>query len=139
MKLFNKCLLAVLAGAVAGVLILGLGGRIAMALIAIGSGTDLNLSLRGIFEVLPVGILIGTVGGLLLVPVRIVFPTHRLTRGIIIGALLFSGSLLISWSAGGLKLDFHSVLPLTLAVVAIIFMLYGVAIDALLTRFERFR
>jgi len=132
-------LIPILAGAVAGVLILGLGGRIGMALIAIGSGTDLNLSLRGILEVLFVGILIGTVGGLLLVPVRIVFPTNRLTRGIIIGVLLLSGSLLMSWFTGGLKLDLHSVLPLTLVVVSIIFIFYGVVIDALLTRFERIR
>ena len=138
LNLLKKCLLAVFVGIFGGVFILGVGGRIATALIAIAAGTNLNLSLRGLLEVLFVGSLIGAVGGFLLVPVRIILPTHRLTRGIIIGVLLASGCLVIAWSRGDLNLDFHSVLPFTLAAVVIIFVLYGVAIDVLFTRFEHF-
>ena len=61
----------------------------------------------------------------------------NLNRRIIIGVLLFLGSLLMSWSTGGLNLDFQCIQPLTLAIVAIIFVCYGVTVDAFLPRFER--
>jgi len=136
MKAFQKLLPAALAGAIGGMFILGLGGRAVMAVIAIGINADVNLSFRGIFEVLLVGFLVGAPGGLLLIPARNIFPTSRLSRGIAIGTLLFLVSLLISWVTGGLKFETYSVLPVTLTAVAFIFLLYGVVIDMLLTRFE---
>jgi hypothetical protein len=136
LKAFKKCVIAVVAGGVGGVFILGLGGRIAMALIALHYGTDVNLSFRGVFEVLSIAFVIGIAGGLLLLPLRLLFPTRRLVRSTIMGALLFSGSLFISWATGRLSFDSHAVLPTALTAVAIIYGLYGLTTDALLTRFE---
>ena len=64
---------AVLAGLASGALVLGIGGRVLMRLLALATGRATGFSLGGSFEVVAAGALYGALGGalLLLVPARL--------------------------------------------------------------------
>jgi hypothetical protein len=70
-----------------GALVLGIGGRVLMRIIAAASGSSGEFSLAGSFGVLLAGVLYGALGGLLLV----ILERGRLRRGraLIIAAALF--------------------------------------------------
>jgi hypothetical protein len=136
MKYCRKLLLALLAGAVTGALVLGITGRAATAGVAIITGNTLNLSLWGWFEAVIVGTLVGAFGGVLLLMLRSVQVDSELARGITAGAILFLCFSLVTWFKGKVAFGLSSIQLFTLGVVAIIFIVYGVCTDALLTRFE---
>ena len=132
---YRKVLLALVSGAVTGVLVLGIAGRVSMAAVALVTGYSLNLSLRGLLEVAVTGTVVGAVGGILLLVPRRMRRTVDLARGMLVGATLFVCSLLVSWVSGRIDFGVHASL-LTLSMVASVFVVYGVGADALLTRFE---
>lgn len=125
---------ALAAGALAGALVLGLLGRVATAGIAVAVGRDLNLSLRGILEVFALGLVVGGVGGLFLVPVRRLFPASRAARDLLLGVALFAASFLVFLLQGGAVLG--GLTLLTTVVVAGVYVLYAYLTDALLARFQ---
>lgn len=126
---------AVGTSALTGALILGLAGRAAMAAVAWATGYPVNLSPRGLVEVTVVGALMGTAGGFVLVAFRRLPRLARIRRGVFVGGTLFAGSLLVSSVSG--KTSFGaSASFVTLFVVAVIFVVFGVAADLLLTRFR---
>jgi len=127
---------ALLAGALAGALVLGLVGRAATAGLAYAIGQDTNLSLRGLIEVLMVGLLVGGVGGLLLLPVRRLFPASRTTRNLALGILLFAGSSLAVFLRGRPGFAVGGLTLVTAAVVAAVYVLYAFTADALLGRLQ---
>jgi len=128
---------AVLAGAIAGVVVLGVIGRVVMAGVALVTGSPLNISMRGLLEVLFVGVLVGAIGGFLLLPVRSVVRGGQMARGAVLGALLFLGSFLFSLLWRMCLSSSQTVLPLTLVVVGVLFVIYGIAVEVLMTRLER--
>jgi hypothetical protein len=132
---YRDARLALLAGGVTGVLVLGIAGGAAMAAVAFITGNPLNLSLMGLLEVAVVGMLVGAVGGILLVVVRRIRRAAGLTRGALVGATLFVCTLLVSWVSGRIDFGVPTSL-LTFFVGAIVFVVYGVGADALLTRFN---
>lgn len=133
---YREVPLALLAGTVSGALVLGITGRVATAGIALITGNALHLSLRGGLEVVIVATLVGAVGGVLLLVLRSVRGNSKLARGITVGAILFVCSSLVAWVSGKIAFGLSSIQLFTLCVVAIMFMVYGVCADALLTRFE---
>ena len=137
MKYYREVLLPLLAGAISGALVLGIAGRAAMAGVALINGNSLNLSLRGVLEVVIVGTLVGAVGGGLLLTLRSVCRSYGLASGIIVGIILFVGSTFFVVVSGRITFDMSFIQFLTLSVVFIIFMIYGVCSSALLTRFKR--
>lgn len=84
-----------------------------------------------------VGALAGAVGGIVLLVLRGMNRGSELARGIIVGAILFVSSCLLAWISGKIAFGVSSIQLLTLGVVAIIFLVYGVCAAVLLTRFER--
>ena len=132
---FRKGRVAILLGAAVGALVLGLGGRAATAGLALITSREVNLSLHGLLEVLLLGAVIGGVGGLLLLLVRRLPRLGRAGRGMLLGAGLFLASGLVSWFSCGMKLGM-GVQPYTLAAVALVFLIYGFALDGLFTRFD---
>lgn len=136
MRYYRELALALLAGAVTGTLVLGIAGRAATAGVALITGNALNLSLMGGLEVVIVGALVGAVGGVLLLVLRSVHGDSELARGITVGAILFVCSFLVAWVSGKIALGLSSIQLFMLGVVAIMFMVYGVCADVLLTRFE---
>ena len=138
MKYYREALLPLLAGAISGALVLGIAGRAAMAGVALINGNSLNLSLRGVLEVVIVGTLVGAVGGGLLLTLRGVCRSYGLASGVIVGIILFVGStFLVVVVSGRITFDMSFIQFLTLSVVFTIFMIYGVCASALLRRFRR--
>jgi hypothetical protein len=78
------------AGTVLGTLILGVGGRLAMRVIAVLDGTPVGFSVGGSMTVVFLGAVAGAAGGLVLWVTRRVFPRAPLARGVVFwGALTF--------------------------------------------------
>ncbi len=127
---------ALLAGAVAGALVLGLAGRFAMAGIALALGRATNLSLRGVVMVVIVGAVVGALGGVLVLVLGRVSHGSGITRGLAAGGIMFLGSVLVAGVTGELAPGLPSIQIVTLAVVAATFLAYGICADALLSRFE---
>ena len=136
MSYYREIPSALIAGAVTGALVLGIAGRGATAGIALVTGNALNLSLRGVLEVLIVGTLVGAIGGVLLLVLKSVCGAARLARGAIVGVVLFSCSALVSWVNGKIAFSVAPTQLFTLIVMVIMFIVYGVCADALLARFE---
>lgn len=89
MPSWRRVVRSALAGLVCGTLILGVGGRLLMRGIALASGGSGSFSLGGSLEVVAVGALYGTLGGLLLLAVprrlgRWRSPTHACSLLVIV-------------------------------------------------------
>jgi hypothetical protein len=139
MKYYNGALLALLAGAISGAIILGLAGRVATAGVALITGNSLNLSLRGVLEVVIVGTFVGAIGGVLLLALRNVYPGNRFVLGIIVGIILFVCSIFFVSVSGRVAFDGSFIQFFTLGVVAAVFVIYGIWTAALLIRFNHYR
>jgi hypothetical protein len=137
MRYYCELILTLLAGAVAGAMVLGIAGRAVTAGIALVTGNALNLSLKSVLEVFIVGTLVGALGGILLFTVRKVHRGSEMACGITVGAILFVSSFLLAWVSGNIALGVSSIQLLTMGVVAIMFLVYGVCAVAFLKRFER--
>jgi len=130
---------ALVAGAVTGALILGIAGRGATAVVSLLSGSPLNLSLRGVSEVVIVGTLVGAIGGVLLLVLKSVFRGAGPARGAMVGVVLFACSALVSWVKGKVAFSVAPTQLFTLIVAVTIFIVYGVCLDALMARIRRRR
>ena len=137
MSFYREITIALISGAAAGAVVLGIVGRMATAGVAYITGNTTNLSLSGVLEILIVGTLAGTLGGLLLLIVKRRCGAGRFGRGAITGISLFASSLLLSWAKEKIELSTNSTQLFSLIVVVIIFIAYGVCADALLARLEK--
>lgn len=125
------------AGVAAGALILGLAGRAATAGVAGITGHATNLSLRGGLEAVGVGAIVGAAGGLVLLALAALGARPGPRRGIAVGGVLFAASFALGWFreqvvTGGAG----AVLVLTLVVVAAVYVVFGVALDAAVRRVD---
>ena len=132
----NSAALAFLAGSVSGVIVLGIIGRMAMAVEAVVTGSPANLSFRGALEVVVFGGLAGAVGGLLLLAARKLFPTHQLIQSTVVALTLLVALLAIAWYGGRMYFNFHTALPITLSVTTIVLVVYAHATNVLFRRME---
>jgi hypothetical protein len=76
------------AGAAAGV-VLGLGARLAMRVVAVISNRAPEISVEGTLGILMIGILIGLVSGLIFMALRRYIPGRGLVKGLVFGGLAF--------------------------------------------------
>ena len=116
-------------GGIAGVVVLGIGGRIAMRVIARAAGLTPGFSLGGSSEVLFAGAWRGVVGGLFFATLRRFGPENRFARVLLLGGLLFAFSLATlpaSLRSLATELD---VVPLALALFGGLFGLYGATVE----------
>ncbi len=128
----NAALLACAAGAATGAVVLGVGGYLAMAGVALVSSGQANLSATGALESAGLGALLGLAGGLLL---HALAARPRGQRGVLVGLVLFVAAVAIGWLSG--RIDFaRPVILLTLAVAALVYVAFGVCTAALLARFR---
>jgi len=133
LKRETSWLRSTLAGAATGVLVLGLVGRLATALVAVAAGRPSNLSARGLLEVAVIGALFGVVGGLLAWALRRALPGAGKARGVVVGGGLFAIALVWSWLGGHLEPSGDGVWW-TLAVVGAVFLVYGLVLELWLER-----
>ncbi len=114
----------VLAGALAGTIFLGAGGRVAMALFALATGRSPGFTLGGTLSVILSGAIAGVVGGVVLAAVDRLLPRTTWLRGLALGALCY----LIAIPG------FRPPRPLVFALFAPLFAGYGVTTLALVRR-----
>ena len=138
MKYYREILLALLAGAVSGALVLGIVGRAATAGVAFVIGDSLNLSLKGVLEVVIIGMFVGAVGGILLLMLKNVFRGDGLTLGVIVGLIMFVCSTIFVIISGRVTFDMSFIQFFVFGVSIFIFVIYGILSSALLTRFNRY-
>jgi len=125
--------LALLAGAVAGLVILGIGGRLAMWIIALAIGEPAGFTIGGTTTVLALGALFGTPGG------PIALALGRITRsGLVRGAALGGLGLVIALVSVAPRLEGPVTTPpmvlLVLGLFAAMFLAYGVVLAVAVER-----
>jgi len=131
----NGLWFTLLSGAVSGALILGITGRTVIAIFSLITENSLNLSLRGILQAIFLGIIIGSIGGMLLFIVKNLFRINRFNSAILTGFILFIVSLFLAVVNGKFVLDISYTQFFTLIIVVMMFLLYGVFTAGLLHRF----
>jgi hypothetical protein len=136
MRYYRQVPLALLTGAVMGALVLGITGRMATAVITLITGHEPNLSLSGGLEAVIVGTLIGAVGGILMLAVSRFHGGSKLARGATVGGMLAICSRLGASIFGKITLGVSSIRPVMLGIVAVMYAVYGIGADALLTWLE---
>jgi hypothetical protein len=123
----------VLIGTLSGAVILGLLARLTMAIIALSSNHPVNLSIRSIAEVIVVGAVVGAMGSIVLLGLRTLI-SPGIARGIILGFLLFSGSLMIGLMAGRVAFGEQPITFITFALLGVVFVLYGIVTEWMVGR-----
>jgi len=131
----NELWFTLLSGAVSGALILGITGRMVIAIFSLITGNALNLSLRGILQSIFLGSIIGSIGGILLFIVINLFRINGFNSAILTGFILFIVSLFLAVVNGKFVLDISYTQFFTLIIVVMMFLLYGVFAVVLLHRF----
>lgn len=122
-----------LAGALAGALVLGVGGRMVMRLAALIGGRAPVFSWGGTVEVLAAGGLFGAAGGLVWVAVARRLP--RRIAGPALGAVTFAGVGLVSDAAQGAAASLPGPRRLTALVLFLLLCVaWGVATDIVARR-----
>jgi hypothetical protein len=132
MSRFRVALLAVAAGGLAGVLVLGVGGRLLMAVLVLLAGGHPSFSPGGSLKVISVGTGYGAVGGLLLLLVSWRTGRQRLA-GALLGLLLFA----VAWLTSPVgRAAAAGRLPRVLGLAVPAFMIWGLVAAALLARWQ---
>ncbi len=127
--------IALLAGAGAGLVALGVGGRVAMAALVLAAGGRPDVTLGGSLEVLAVGTGYGAAGGLLALGLRRPLTAPRMLGR---GGALGLGLLAIAWLTSRVGRSAASGLaatrPLAIALAVICFVGYGLLVEGFLHR-----
>ena len=123
----------VLIGTLSGAVILGLLTRLAMAIIALSTNNPVNLSIRSFAETIVVGAVVGAIGGIVLLGIRALI-SAGIARGIILGFLLFSGSLMTGLIAGRVTFGEQPITFITFVYLGVVFLLYGIVTERMVRR-----
>lgn len=132
---WKKAGIGLLAGLVGG-LVLGIGGRLAMALIAVAAGRAPAFSLGGSAEVLLTGIAIGAPAGVVFIAARQYLSRLGRWKGALFGALVFVLLVLVPPPAARSAAAGVGQLPLTLGLFGALFMVHGMVVEAVIKRRE---
>jgi hypothetical protein len=135
----RSALLGVAAGALGGLLVLGLVGRAVMSVTAVLAGHALRFSLGGTADVLLFGLLVGAAAGVPYGAIRPRLPRPSRLTGMGWGLALFLLLAAVPPPAalsafGGVS---HVGLPVVLALFAAVFLAWGLVLEALLRRWSR--
>lgn len=125
---------ALLAGGIAGALVLGVGGRVLMAALPVLSGAAPRFSWGGSLEVVALGSGYGVVGGAVLGALDRLAQRAGAARGLTAGALLCT----LAWLSSPVGRSTAKGAPVPLTVVVMIsvvtFAVFGLVADRLLRR-----
>ena len=124
-----------LIGAVVGLLILGIGGRLVMSLIAWRAGIPVGYTVGGTLEVMITGVLFGLGGGLIYGILAAVWRLYRPAFGAAFGAVYFTGLALYPPAAARTAaLGVPQQRVLVLLTFGALFVVYGASMAALMRR-----
>jgi hypothetical protein len=150
LRYLRTCAIGVSAGAIAGILIGGLGGRLAMRILAATSGDDVQGAITDAEErvgditvggtigfVVFVGIFGGVVGGIAFVALRRWLPRRAWTGGLAIGLLLLFFARVDPLDPESIDLEILTPDLLAVALFLGLFPLFGMVAASLASRFDR--
>jgi hypothetical protein len=127
--------MSIVAGTLAGALVLGAGGRLLMSGLVLVGGGHPSWSVGGSLTVLLVGTGYGALGGVLLPPVRRVCGDATLPAGAVLGIVLFGLAWVTSLAGRGAASGLGGRLPLALGLAAGTFVGYGLLTAWLFARY----
>jgi hypothetical protein len=120
------------AGAALGALILGLGGRMVMRLLALTIDRDPSFSLGGTAEIVAYGSIVGFMSAALLAIARPILPRRWPIRGLILAALGYAGTIAtLPAHIADTARPFADRMPLVMALFGLCFLLFGLALARL--------
>jgi len=138
MKPHNNIFLTVVAGAISGILVLGIFGRIVTTCIEFTMRNKIHYSLPGLFEIVLVGLIVGAIGGFVYFIIKYLYQIRNLTIGLFVGLIMFLCStiymVLTDRVAFGIGPTY-----LLLAMAIIVFILYGIFIPTVISWLVKFR
>lgn len=133
MKKQSEMVLSIVAGAISGALLLGLVGRFVSAGVALITGSPLNLSWKGLWGVMVIGLVVGAVGGALYFLFLAFLKGSKLIMGVVSGLIMYAGFTAFAIISGKMILEVSLKNQLFLLVlVLVIFLLYGLVLSRLL-------
>jgi hypothetical protein len=136
MPWFRLLLISIVAGMLAGALVLGIGGRLLMSGLVLLGGAQPRFSLGGSANVVLIGALYGAAGGVLLVPLRRASRRIRLPAGVLLGLVLFGLAWLTSRAGRGAAAGLGGRLPVAVVLAAGTFVTYGLLTTRLFARWS---
>jgi hypothetical protein len=150
LRYLRSCAIAASAGAIAGVLVGGLGGRLAMRVLAATSGDDVQGALTDAEErvgdvtvggtvglVIFIGVFGGILGGLVFVALRRWLPERAWLAGLAFGALILFVARLDPLDPESIDLQVLSPRLLAVLLFLALFPLYGMVLASLVAGFDR--
>lgn len=129
MRRWGNAVVATLAGLAAGTVVLGIGGRVAMRIIALATGQVPGFSLGGTLEVLVAGAWRGTIGGLVYLVLGRFVPAKGPWKGLALGILLFLIVVATLRPSIRQQVATLGVVPLAVGLFGLLFIVYGIAVD----------
>ncbi len=123
------------AGALAGTVILGIGGRLAMRLIAMVGGFPGSQSWGGSLEVVAFGLILGVVWGFFFGLVHRYAFTGKLLTGLLFGLLLYGLVVAIPMDPKAAIAGFPDHLLTITLIFGVLFVMYGLTLVSLFHRF----
>jgi hypothetical protein len=115
-------------GLLTGVVILGVGGRIAMRVVALLARAEPGFSFGGTLEVLSFASLVGLASGPVFATMGKRSPGSELLKGAVFGALVFFVVVLLPGEAKNAAFAFPELFPVTIAMFAALFIAFGIAL-----------
>jgi hypothetical protein len=132
----RKASIGLRAGAVAGV-VLGIGARLAMRVVALSSNRLPEISLEGTSGILMIGTMIGLISGLIFMALRRYIPGNGWLKGLTFGLVVFGVLALLLRTALQEEIDpavAAGRLPIIVGAFGMAFVVYGLVMEALVTR-----
>ena len=134
---FKRMIAGMLAGVVLGTLVLGLGGRLLMRIVALIGGVNPGASLGGTLEVLAFGSLTGTIAGILSTIIQGIFPKNPWLKGATIGLLLYGFLLLIPFDSKLAAKGFPQLQSLIHVLFGSVCLVYGLLVTPAINSIEK--
>ena len=126
-----------IAGIMVGIVVLGLGGRLLMRLIALIGGLTPGISLGGTLEVVAFGGITGGFAGITYGFIHAILPKNSWLKGIAFGLLIYGFLLLIPFDSKMVANGFPQLKLLIYILFGALCLLYGLLVIPAIHRTER--
>lgn len=127
-----RALRDLITGAALGALLIGLGGRMVMRLLALAIDREPSFSVGGTAEVIAYGAIIGFLSAALLAIARPVLPRRWPLQGLILAALAYSGTVAtLPAHIADTARPFADRMPFVMALFGLCFLLFGLVLARL--------
>lgn len=136
-KLLKRIFFGLLAGIIAGTLIIGIMGRLAMRVIALMGGLRGGFSWGGTMEVVLLGLIIGAISGAIYALLQYYLFNNKLLTGALYGLLVFAAILLLPIEGKGAAKGFPDLQVPIYLIFGVLLTVYGVLLVFLLEKFVR--